>query len=252
MLSPHLDDAALSLGAAIERWAREGADVTVLTVFGGEPDSDRPAASWDRDCGFASAGEAVRARFAEDDRACALLGARAVRLPFWDVENVPGGDVDARDRDAIAAAIAEQVADADAVLAPGHPLAHRDHAWLAGLVAERMGRDPRLLWYVEQPYANREVLGQGWRREPLLAALRMALRLPAARRALRPGAGGPAGGPLEWVALPSDRAARRAKRASIRAYASQLAMLDGRLLQRIDLHEWCWGGEGVGFPEAAR
>jgi LmbE family N-acetylglucosaminyl deacetylase len=252
VLSPHLDDAALSLGAAIACWSRSGADVTVLTVFGGEPDSERPAAPWDVGCGFATAGEAVRARFAEEDRACAILGATSVRLPFWDVQNVPDEDLETRDRDAIWAAVAECIASAELVLAPGHPLTHRDHAWLAQLVAERMADDPRLAWYVEQPYANQQLLGRGYRSDVLVPALRMVLRLPAERRAQTPPPDVHDGRSLTWAALPSSRAARRAKRDSIRAYRSQLDSLHGRLLERIGLYEWCWGGEGAGLPDNSR
>ena len=63
VVSPHLDDAALSLGAAIARARRIGAArVVVLTVFAGNPESDLPAGGWDSRAGFATEGEASRAR----------------------------------------------------------------------------------------------------------------------------------------------------------------------------------------------
>ncbi len=47
VVSPHSDDAVLSLGAAIAAWARRGAEVEVLTVFALDPGSHAPAGGWD-------------------------------------------------------------------------------------------------------------------------------------------------------------------------------------------------------------
>src|SRR5262249_50977973 len=80
VFSPHLDDAALSLGATIARWARRRERVLVVTLCAGAP---RPGS---RRAGFAASlqGEdgarAVALRRAEDRRALALLGADL----FWD------------------------------------------------------------------------------------------------------------------------------------------------------------------------
>jgi LmbE family N-acetylglucosaminyl deacetylase len=84
VLSPHLDDAIFSLGAGIACAARGGADITVLTVLAGNPESDAPPGNWDRVAGFGTEGEASRARAEEDRQACALLGATRCHLPHSD------------------------------------------------------------------------------------------------------------------------------------------------------------------------
>jgi len=175
VLSPHLDDAILSLGAAI---AHSRAEITVVTVFAGDPDSAEPAGPWDSRAGFRTEGDAARARRREDELACRDVGARAVWLPFGD-HQYP------RDDDgAVAAAVEEAVAGADTVLVPAFPLLHDDHSRLLALV-ERSGLGGRRLGrYVEQPYAavwsDREA-GDGWL--PLAAGLPDRLRkLRACRR----------------------------------------------------------------------
>ena len=62
VVSPHLDDAVLSLGATMASAARNGAHVTVLTVFACDPQSSAPAEWWDRAGGFRTLGEAACAR----------------------------------------------------------------------------------------------------------------------------------------------------------------------------------------------
>ena len=146
VVSPHLDDAAMSLGAAISRTARAGGQVTILTVLAGNPDSDEPAGEWDRSSGFATAGEASRARREEDRLACERLGARPVWLPFGDGQYERGA-TDAEIRAAVA-----EAAGTSLVLLPGFPLAHDDHRRLHDLLSEAF--DPgRVGLYAEQPYA---------------------------------------------------------------------------------------------------
>ncbi|MFD7668906.1 PIG-L deacetylase family protein [Streptomyces sp. NPDC059788] len=71
ILSPHFDDAALSLAGLIPRLP---APVTVVTVFGGAPAAHHAVSWWDSTCGFSTTAEAHRTRLAEDARAAALLG----------------------------------------------------------------------------------------------------------------------------------------------------------------------------------
>jgi len=92
VLSPHLDDGVFSLGAAIARATRAVARVRVATLFAGDPGWERPAGDWDARTGFRTAGEAVAARRAEDERACALVGARPVWTPL--PERAYGGSTD--------------------------------------------------------------------------------------------------------------------------------------------------------------
>ncbi|HXF98348.1 MAG TPA: PIG-L family deacetylase [Gaiellaceae bacterium] len=201
IVSPHLDDGILSLGAAIAAWARVGARVLLVTVFALEPASEAPSGGWDRRAGFATEGEAARARREEDRRACAIVGAEPVWLPFGSVDYERRGN-ERTVREAVAAALA----GADAVLLPGYPLTQPDHAWLArALLGHDLGPG-RVGLYAEQPYAAR--------------------------------AGGPAAVP-SWLGVEGSfepaRAGLRdllAKWRAVRAYRSQLPLLGMRELRR--------------------
>ena len=247
ILSPHLDDAALSLGATIAYASEVGMAVTVLTVLAGDPDAEGPAGTWDTICGFATAGEAARVRRAEDASACEILGAAPMWLPF-----AYGDAAVANDDDEIWRLLEPRLADAAVVLVPGRPLLHRDHAWLAQLVSERASTSIDLGFYVEQPYANWAAIARGDKPRSLHAAAAICLRTPAGRALQRPtqadAFSAALGVPLEWHAARAHRRHRRAKVDAIRAYASQFRRLDRRLIPRIRLYERGWGGEGIGFP----
>ncbi|WP_405826227.1 PIG-L family deacetylase [Streptomyces sp. NBC_00838] len=90
ILSPHFDDAALSLSGLISQLP---GPVTVVTVYGGEPAAHHPVSWWDSVCGFSTAREAHRARRAEDARACALLGVESVVLDHPDGPYGDGGEL---------------------------------------------------------------------------------------------------------------------------------------------------------------
>jgi LmbE family N-acetylglucosaminyl deacetylase len=64
VVSPHLDDAALSCAVLLER----DVPVDVVTVFAGLPDRPR-ATFWDEICGFADSGESIPARRKEEELA---------------------------------------------------------------------------------------------------------------------------------------------------------------------------------------
>ena len=203
VVSPHLDDASLSIGAAIARMTRTGLDVAVVTVFAGDPGSNAAAASWDRDCGFESAAAAVRGRRAEDLRACAILGATAVWLPFPDAQ-YPA----VRDAGAIWTALGPELADAESCLLPGFPLAHPDHAWVTSLVLERaVELGCRIGFYAEQPYARAGVASAS----PAVAA--------------------------RWYAASASRRELRLKGKACRAYRSQFRGLRRHLPRRLLLPE---------------
>lgn len=150
VVSPHSDDGVLSLGAAMARWARAGRRVELLTVLALDPDSVAPTEGWDRRGGFATEGEAARARRDEDRVACAVLGVTGHWLPFGSVDYERHGD-----DEEIWEAISRHVQGASVVLVPGSPLTHPDHAWLSSLLAERISA-ASLALYAEQPYTARE------------------------------------------------------------------------------------------------
>jgi LmbE family N-acetylglucosaminyl deacetylase len=81
IVSPHLDDAILSVGGLI---ARSSDSVTVVTVFAGDAPQGIKLSSWDALCGFISPATAVSVRRREDQAACDVLGVRSVHLPYPD------------------------------------------------------------------------------------------------------------------------------------------------------------------------
>ena len=149
VVSPHSDDAVLSLGAAITSWVRGGAVVELLTVLALDPESPAAAGGWDGRAGFATEGEAALRRRDEDRRACAVLGARSSWLPFGSVDYERHGS-----DDEVRAAVGAALVGADAVLLPGSPLTHPDHAWLVRALAETPL--PVVGLYAEQPYTRKE------------------------------------------------------------------------------------------------
>ena len=200
VVSPHLDDGVLSLGAAIASWARSGSRVELLTVFACDPESAAETRGWDARAGFRTEGEASRGRRREDVRACAILGATPVWLPFGSVDYERHGD-----EETIGGAVAMALASADAVLLPGFPLSHPDHDWLTRVLVGRV-QVRRLGLYAEQPYANRAESKPEppvWLEDALATAVR-------------------------FEPVPVDLRDRLAKWEAIRQYRSQLPLLGMR------------------------
>ena len=185
--------------------------MTILTVLAGDPDSEAAAGEWDARSGFAAAGEAARARRAEDERACLILGARPLWLPYSDEQYARGGS-----DGEIRAAVVEAVGSDD-VLVPGFPLTNDEHRWLRDLL-EGAFPHASVGVYAEQPYAAR--LGE----------------FPNE---------GQAGA---WVQLRADLVDQRRKLAACRAYASQLELL-GAPLGSIFRYEMKIGGESAAWTE---
>ncbi len=216
IVSPHFDDAALSLGGWISATTESGQPVRVVTAFGNATDDERPAEHWDERAGFATAAEAATARRKEEEAAMRVLGAELVALPFPDSTYLLGE----RDEAAFLDAIEPHLADAAEVLLPGYPLVHRDHRWLAHLDYEHLG-DFTVRFYVEQPYA-------WWSRTAGHIGIDVA-HSPLALRHLR------------------------RKMAAIRCYASQVPLLGGwRLFARIVATDVLGPGEGLCFQSRAR
>ena len=215
VLSPHLDDGVYSLGAAIGKSVRAGAVVSLITVFAGDPNSRDPASPWDRRSGFQLAGEAAQARRAEDRRACALLGATPVWLPFDDHSGRRVGD------DELWSSLQHAVGEAETILVPGFPLHHEDHLRLARLALKRGFGGRRVGLYVEQPYA---------------AARGGPPSVPPALSSL-------IAGQPEWQALDAPIAARWRKVRAWRAYRSQYRHFGHRFLFSVLRYEARHGGE---------
>lgn len=253
VLSPHLDDGVFSLGASIARATRRGAQVQVVTVFANDTRSDRPASPFDAGCGFRTEGEAAAARREEDGRACDLVGADPVWLTFGDEEygRPPADDV--------WTALAQTLASADAVVCPGFPLYHPDHAWLTKLVARRLESSTRLGLYVEQPYASWRLIGRGRRtwtlpgltlRRGVINLLRILARTGEGRSLQRPTLPEDAARVVGDVRWGVSRTAVRdwlAKQRAVQAYPSQLRTFGPLVGTRMALYEFAWGGEGLGW-----
>lgn len=225
VVSTHLDDAILSVGAAIAAWTRHGIPVRVVTVLAGDPGSTAPAGPWDRTSGFETEGEAARVRRDEDRSACSAVGAEPSWLPHKDMQY--GRDVG---DEQIWEQVMEAVDDAVTVLSPGFPLQHPDHAWLGSLALTRREPSWRFGLYVEQPYA----MGSGRPRDH----------------------DGRLGFDPTFSGVPAGIRARRAKRRALLAYRSQHEQLAevvsgtwSDLQHRIDALERDRGGEGIAWVD---
>ncbi len=148
VVSPHLDDGVLSLGATINKLARQGENVRLVTVFAGNPDNDGPPSPWDAHRGTQTAAEVVATRRAEDACAADVLGIEAAWLPFDDDQHLT-----ARDPDAIWEALEPQLVGADRIYVPGWPLEHYDHRYTTMLTIARLRSSAALWGYCESPYA---------------------------------------------------------------------------------------------------
>lgn len=143
VISPHLDDAVYSAGAAVSAFD----DAVVVTMLAGRPDPPQHT-EWDRSTGFASSTEALDVRRAEDEKAVSVLGAHAVHLDFLDQQY--GG----ADPAALTRAVEEQIERhrPDLVLGP-LGVKHADHKLVRNSVLG--ARIPIALWmYADLPYCN--------------------------------------------------------------------------------------------------
>jgi LmbE family N-acetylglucosaminyl deacetylase len=152
VLSPHLDDAALSCSFLLA--ANPGS--CVVTAFAAGPRSVRPLTPWDRGSKYFPEGADVTGvRRGEDISAAALVRATAIHLSYWDRQyrnerygysGLPDGELPA----AIAASLARLRAPAWVIpLGLGHP-DHRLAAEAGLILAEREPAD--VFVYEELPY----------------------------------------------------------------------------------------------------
>jgi hypothetical protein len=188
-------------------------------VFACDPESAAATRGWDARAGFRTEGDAARGRRVEDERACAILGAMPVWLPFGSVDYERHGD-----EKSVRAAVAAACDGAVTVLLPGSPLSHPDHEWLTrvlvtGVPVRRLGL------YAEQPYAHR---AEGKPDSP--AWLENALSTT-----------------LRFEHVPAGFRDRLAKWRAIRQYRSQLPLLGMKLSLKRGPFSVVWAGEAVAW-----
>lgn len=170
ILSPHPDDAVLSLGACIPVWRREASRVRIVTVFDGPPRGElTPAARQDRE---RYVGDPVAIRKAEDLLATSFLDAEllSLNLPELVYRYRPDGSPRCvsledifgpleADDDAVVAEVADALNNLDSHNAVLHvPLGtggHCDHR-IVRKAAERVFIPEKLHYYDDMPYAMRE------------------------------------------------------------------------------------------------
>jgi LmbE family N-acetylglucosaminyl deacetylase len=152
VVSPHLDDAALSASARIG-----AGEVTVVTVFTGLPQPDLATSWWDRLTGAANSRRRQIERLAEDCVAMAELSARSVYL---DEHEALYRDNSPLDLDQAIKRLAGEFADCGEVWLPAAIGGHRDHlaARDAGLRAATAAGHREVVLYADFPY----VLAYGW------------------------------------------------------------------------------------------
>ena len=193
ILSPHLDDAALSCGGWIHRLADEGRRVVVVTLFTADP----PAEGWLSDLArdlhqrWELGQDAVERRRGEDREALALLGATLRHLGFLDAlyrrddddgegEGDPlyptletlFGPIHRDDRVLVhrLARTFSRLPEADRIVAPLGIGGHVDHRLVREAAVHAFG--PRLEFFEDFPYNRskralakglRDALGPMWR-----------------------------------------------------------------------------------------
>ncbi len=163
-VSPHLDDAAFSIGGMLAAHARGGGRVTIVTCFTATmPDPAGFALACQLDKGLGPEVDYMALRRAEDDAACAVIGARAIHLPLPEAphrgyDSAPALFAGRHAGDGILPALAAALRDAledsaaDVVLGPLAIGDHVDH-WLVrdALLAAK----PDVLLWEDWPYVAR-------------------------------------------------------------------------------------------------
>lgn len=226
MVSPHLDDAALSCARFLA--AHPGS--CLITVFAAGPASVSPLTTWDRAARYFKDGADVMAvRRGEDATAAALVRAAALHLPYWDRQYRNEqygyhGPAEAELAPAIAADLLAQSAKQPRPWLIPLGLGHPDH---------RLAAEAALLWvgqtwaspgaadvylYEELPYAVEDPAGVADRKQDL-ARRGFALEEDAS---------------LEFL---DDRAV---KKAVLRCHASQWRTLRRRARTAVRTPERIW------------
>lgn len=165
-ISPHLDDAAFSVGGLLAARARAGDRVTIVTCFTGNV--ARPqgfALACQLDKGLGEEVDYMALRRDEDLAACAVIGAEAIHLPFLEAPHrgyASAAELFAERRmdDGVLLPLAYALGDVVADLAPDlllGPLAIGDHVdhWIVRDALAASGQTA-MLWE-DWPYLRRAV-----------------------------------------------------------------------------------------------
>ena len=163
-ISPHLDDAAFSVGGLLAARAGAGDRVTIVTCFTGnvaQPQGFALACQTDK--GLAPDLDYMALRRQEDLAACAVIGATAIHLPFLEAPHrryasAPELFADRRMDDGVLGPMTYALDTLLGDLAPDlllGPLAIGDHVdhWVVRDALETIGRE--LLLWEDWPYARR-------------------------------------------------------------------------------------------------
>jgi LmbE family N-acetylglucosaminyl deacetylase len=150
ILSPHLDDAVLSCWHALTSMG----EVAVINMFAAIPARDHPLSWWDRVTGATDSAARMRERLAEDQRALALAGRRAVNLEFLD-DQYRGAH---QPLDQIVAELRCILAPTAVLLAPAGIGGHPDHLLVRAAALTLRENGFAVALYAELPHAIRN----GW------------------------------------------------------------------------------------------
>jgi LmbE family N-acetylglucosaminyl deacetylase len=160
-VSPHLDDAAFSVGGTLAALSAAGAEVTVVTCLTGSvPDPTGFALACQLDKGLGPEVDYMALRRAEDTAAMAVLGATPVHLdlpeaPHRGYRSAADLFAGVHDGDDVWREVRARLAGlrADLWLAPQGLGSHVDHLQVGRAVA---ALDRPVLWWRDSPYVLRD------------------------------------------------------------------------------------------------
>lgn len=160
-VSPHLDDAAFSVGGALAVLTDRGHDVMVVTCFTGSVATPTGfALACQTDKGLAPDVDYMALRRAEDNAALAVLGVTPVQLPLFEAphrgyDNAPALFAGIRERDQVWRDLVGHLSDLDADLwlAPQGLGSHVDHQQVVRAVA---ALHQPTAWWRDTPYVLRQ------------------------------------------------------------------------------------------------
>ncbi|MGE0869226.1 MAG: PIG-L deacetylase family protein [Kofleriaceae bacterium] len=267
VVSPHLDDAVLSLGATIHRWVSAGERVVIASMYTRGPALDEVPRSMRK---FAD----YRTRLAEDRAACAVIGAerrtmgcieRAFRRPFLTGTQYFTTPADRSGFGALSkvtAALDELLElDAERIVLPMGIGNHVDHVetMVAATDWAATNKLTARVWFYEDFYALSDVMrrqhpiARRRRWKPWQAPLLRARRLSVILGAVAAGRRGP---PIDqllsarwrkarWTVEPQDITDHEAaKLAAIQRYPSQTKAFGGYagIARALVAYHRFWGG----------